>query len=203
MSNEHVLVLNQGYQPLYIEPWTDSVKKVKKKKAEVLSEISDRYLRDIHTFSDAEKMPVVIRLMYFMYPPSKGMNYDVKVGEPETLSRAGIWERDKHICQYCGKHLELNDMHWDHILPESKGNPDSWMNLVCACSKCNTKKKDRTPEEAGMKLIRKPYVPLVTKKKISHKRSEVFNFIKKLKDMKNVTGKDWLSYIYMHVPLEK
>jgi len=200
---EHVLVLNQGGDFLYVEPWTDSIKKIKKKKAEVLAELSDKYLRDVHTFADAEKMPIVIRLMYFMYPPNKGVFFDLREGQTEVVSRAGIWERDKHMCQYCGKHLELSDMHWDHIYPQSLGGVDSWYNLVCACSKCNTKKKNKTLEEARMKLIRKPYAPIVTKKKISRKRQEVMNFIKRMKGMKNIVGKEgWLSYIYMNVPLE-
>lgn len=197
----NVLVLNQGYVPLYVEPWTDSIRKVKKKKAEVLSHIEDHYLQ---SFKDADRMPVVIRLLYFMYPPNKGVNFSEREGTvPDRPSRHDIWERDKHTCQYCGKALELSDMSWDHVIPQDQGGKNTWYNLVCSCSKCNTKKKNRTPEEANMRLIQKPYIPMNVKRKTSRKRSEVCNFIRKIKEMKNVTGKEWLSYIYMHVPLEE
>ena len=64
----------------------------------------------------------------------------------------GILERDKHICQYCGP-----DGHKattiDHVLPKSRGGGSNPGNLVAACFKCNQKKGDRTPDEAGMPLI--------------------------------------------------
>jgi 5-methylcytosine-specific restriction endonuclease McrA len=45
------------------------------------------------------------------------------------------------------------------VIPKSRGGEDTWENLVCACVECNNKKGDRTPEEAGMRLLRKPRKP--------------------------------------------
>jgi hypothetical protein len=57
---------------------------------------------------------------------------------------------------YCGEKFHGADLTLDHIIPKSRGGDGSWHNLVCACKKCNHRKADRTPEEAGMKLLRRP-----------------------------------------------
>ena len=47
----------------------------------------------------------------------------------------------------------------DHVIPRSRGGKNDWLNLVTACKKCNQKKGNKTPEEAGMPLLKKPIVP--------------------------------------------
>ena len=73
-----------------------------------------------------------------------------------TVSRKEVLKRDKSTCQYCGstKHLTL-----DHVIPTSKGGKSSWDNVVTACEKCNNRKSDRTPQQAGMTLKTIPKVP--------------------------------------------
>jgi hypothetical protein len=73
-------------------------------------------------------------------------------------TRHMVFRRDRHACQYCGRRGELT---LDHVMPQSRGGPDTWENLVSACQPCNQRKANRTPEEAGMKLAAKPrrYVP--------------------------------------------
>ncbi|NLV44847.1 MAG: HNH endonuclease [Candidatus Hydrogenedentes bacterium] len=79
---------------------------------------------------------------------------------PEVrLSRRNIFARDKNVCQYCGHKFPRTDLTIDHIVPRSRGGSDSWENLVLACSQCNLKKRDLTPDEAEMPLIRKPVSP--------------------------------------------
>jgi hypothetical protein len=34
-----------------------------------------------------------------------------------------------------------------------------WENVVAACRRCNAKKEDRTPSEAGFRLSRQPFAP--------------------------------------------
>lgn len=75
------------------------------------------------------------------------------------LSRRNVFERDQHKCQYCGRRLPKTELTLDHVLPRSRGGRDTWDNLVLACLKCNLKKSNRTPEEAGMRLTRAPRVP--------------------------------------------
>ena len=67
----------------------------------------------------------------------------------------GVLRRDQHICAYCGGRADTVD----HILPRCRGGGDTWFNLVAACQSCNGLKGDRTPQEAGMTMIRKAFEP--------------------------------------------
>jgi 5-methylcytosine-specific restriction endonuclease McrA len=75
------------------------------------------------------------------------------------LTRRNLMLRDSHQCQYCGQQPPLRDLNIDHVLPRSRGGIDSWENLVTACRFCNLRKGRRTPEEANMRLARRPFRP--------------------------------------------
>lgn len=125
-----VLVLNATYEPINITSWKRAIILLVKEKAIVISE-------------------KVIRLIdYVRVPVSKIMQ-----AKP---SRAMIYKRDGHKCQYCGSTRGLTI---DHVVPRSRGGDDSWNNLVVACSKCNTFKANKLLEHTGMKLMRKPFAP--------------------------------------------
>ncbi len=85
------------------------------------------------------------------------------VSNPERLwkvppvNRREVFRRDNHICQYCGSAKKLTI---DHVIPRSKGGPHSWDNVVAACELCNSRKGDRTPQEANMSLKTKPKAPI-------------------------------------------
>lgn len=70
-------------------------------------------------------------------------------------SKRNVLARDKHKCQYCGTKADTID----HVTPKSKGGRNGWLNTVAACKPCNTKKDNKTPEQAGMTLRKKPYQP--------------------------------------------
>ena len=74
-------------------------------------------------------------------------------------SRSSIFKRDGYMCLYCGKILSRAELTLDHILPKSKGGVSSWLNLVSCCKTCNTLKANRTPAEAGLKLLKQPRIP--------------------------------------------
>lgn len=77
-----------------------------------------------------------------------------------TVTREKIFLRDRCICAYCAKRFDIRDLEAEHIMPKSRGGAWSWTNLVAACTICNQiKKKNMTPEEAGMPLTYLPYVP--------------------------------------------
>lgn len=80
-------------------------------------------------------------------------------GYKPPLSQHLLFKRDRHTCAYCGDKFHKTDLTRDHIIPSSRGGRNSWMNLVTACFHCNCRKDNRTPEEAGMKLLYVPYVP--------------------------------------------
>ena len=94
-------------------------------------------------------VPRVIRLM----------GYDRLPAQTVKLNRRNLFARDRNTCQYCGRHFPTSELSIDHVLPRSLGGGDSWENLVCACIKCNARKGGRTPEQARMKLIRRPVMP--------------------------------------------
>lgn len=82
-------------------------------------------------------------------------NYD----RPPALTREKLIQRDRNMCAYCAQVFKDDLLEMEHIHPESRGGPTSWMNLVSACRACNSFKRDRRPEEAGMQLHFLPYTP--------------------------------------------
>ncbi len=75
------------------------------------------------------------------------------------LTNKALFTRDGHVCMYCGNTFTQHHLTRDHIVPVSRGGPDSWSNCVTACSDCNHKKGNRTPEEWGQLLLAVPFVP--------------------------------------------
>ncbi len=94
-------------------------------------------------------VPRIIRTIVYDKIPIRGV----------VLTRRNIYLRDCNFCQYCGKHFAPSELNLEHVLPKSRGGTTTWTNVVCSCIKCNSKKGDKTPAEAGMKLIRKPFMP--------------------------------------------
>jgi 5-methylcytosine-specific restriction endonuclease McrA len=78
------------------------------------------------------------------------------------FSRMNILLRDGYTCQYCGSQMRRWQLNIDHVLPRSRGGLTTWENVVASCVKCNLSKGGRTPEEAGMRLLKKPARPQST-----------------------------------------
>ena len=70
-----------------------------------------------------------------------------------------LFRRDNYLCMYCGNKFSHYELTRDHVHPRSRGGKDIWENVVAACKRCNHFKADRTPEEAGMKLLAIPFIP--------------------------------------------
>lgn len=77
-------------------------------------------------------------------------------------NRGLVLERDEYLCQYCNRRLTFREATIDHIVPRSRGGKNHWSNCVTACKTCNRRKDNKTPEEAGMRLLRRPGLPTVT-----------------------------------------
>ena len=75
------------------------------------------------------------------------------------LENCFLFRRDQNLCMYCGNGFAASDLSRDHVLPLSRGGRDSWTNVVTSCRRCNNRKADRTPEEAGMHLLAVPFAP--------------------------------------------
>lgn len=139
----HVLVLNQDYQALSVCSVERAAVLVMLHKAELVAAQSGRALRSART---QFPWPSVVRLKSYVRVPYRRV----------LLTRRNVLRRDRHRCQYCGSPDRLT---LDHVLPKSRGGPDTWENLVAACVPCNNRKGNRTPEEARMALACRPFRP--------------------------------------------
>jgi hypothetical protein len=141
----HVLVLDASETPLS----TTTILR-----AEALTKLgtgADRavILETAHMDGDGADVPAVIKLTNLVDGFIKSV----------ALASARVFFRDDHTCQYCGEQKPVRELTLDHVFPKSRGGDSSWENLTTACKKCNNKKADRTPEEAGMKLLSLPAQP--------------------------------------------
>ncbi|MCF7978809.1 MAG: HNH endonuclease [Chromatiaceae bacterium] len=75
------------------------------------------------------------------------------------LSNRTLFQRDDHLCMYCGGRFSPRYLSRDHVRPVSKGGQDDWNNVVTACVRCNNYKAGRTPEDAQMQLLAVPFAP--------------------------------------------
>ncbi len=75
------------------------------------------------------------------------------------LTRKNLMIRDDYQCQYCLKRPLTRELNIDHVHPRSRGGEDTWENLVVACRVCNLRKGWKTPDEANMRLARRPTRP--------------------------------------------
>lgn len=103
----------------------------------------------IHTVTYPVCVPKVIVLHVYDRLPRKEIRF----------TRYNIFERDNNTCQYCARRFDRRDLNLDHVLPRDRGGAMEWENIVCSCIPCNTRKANRLPHEAGMRLIRKPQRP--------------------------------------------
>ena len=76
-----------------------------------------------------------------------------------SFSRRNLMRRDRHQCQYCGIKPGIHELSIDHVMPRSRGGRSTWENCVLACRRCNRKKRNRTPIQAGMRLLAEPRAP--------------------------------------------
>lgn len=141
-----VLLLDYKNKPLRICSWKRALRLLLKGKAQCAKSI--RNIEDYLSI-DNTQIPKVIRL-----------NYDVAVPNAELpFCRENVFVRDEYTCQYCGKKFRASDLTLDHVYPKSRFGPDIWENIVACCKECNQFKADKTPKEAGMKLLRRPFRP--------------------------------------------
>ena len=96
-------------------------------------------------------------------PPILVLNKQIRVKYQKHVpySKTNIGTRDNWSCQYCGIKLRRNEISIDHIIPRSRGGKNTFENCVCCCKTCNNKKDNKTPTEARMVLLSKPYSPTI------------------------------------------
>jgi 5-methylcytosine-specific restriction endonuclease McrA len=139
------LVLNATFEPLCVVPSRRALVLVLTEKAVALHGTG----AVIHSERLSLEEPSVVRLQRFVRVPFP---------RRRSLNRRAVFIRDDHTCQYCGAPADS----LDHVIPRSRGGEHSWENVVAACSRCNTHKRDRLLHETSMHLLRAPRVPKMT-----------------------------------------
>ena len=145
MPSTGTLLLDQSFYPIQFIDWKKAMTLFLTERAEVIEHHADV---DIRSAKQSFKLPKVLRL-FVTFKQKMHIRF----------SRHNIFYRDNGQCQYCGVAMRQGEFTLDHVLPSSRGGKTTWDNVVACCSKCNCKKGDKTPKEAGMKLAKKP-VPL-------------------------------------------
>lgn len=140
MTATAVALLNASYEPLGNVSFKHAVLMLFREVATVEEGHEERRI-------GPHPWPKVIRLV--RYVAATWMH------RPAGYSRTSVLRRDRHRCAYCGGCASTVD----HLLPASRGGEWSWLNTVAACGPCNARKANRTPQEAGMRLLFEPYVP--------------------------------------------
>ncbi len=140
--NGRVLLLNQTYEPLGTVSVARAIIMNLKDSVTVEEWDGDRVLRSAH---NEFRVPSVIRRRNYINVRRRR--------EASGMKRLRIYMRDKFRCQYCGEKKVAAELTLDHIMPRSRGGDNSPVNIVAACTQCNNRKSDRTPEEARMPLL--------------------------------------------------
>lgn len=151
-----VLLLNASYEPLSVIPNQRAIALWLRGRVEAATDEAV----PIRGGSQTLHLPTVLRLRRYVNVPQRGARW----------SRISVLRRDHYTCIYCGAQpgvwksgrvLMRTDFTLDHIIPRSRGGLNSWGNTACACPLCNQRKGDRTPHEAGMKMLWEPKTPRV------------------------------------------
>jgi 5-methylcytosine-specific restriction endonuclease McrA len=140
--NSRVLLLNQTYEPLGTVSVARAIIMIFKNAVSVEEWDGDRVL---HSVREEFPVPSVIRRREYINIRRRR--------EASGMKRLRIYMRDKFRCQYCGEKKGAGELTLDHIFPRSRGGENSPINIVTACTPCNNRKSNRTPEEARMPLL--------------------------------------------------
>lgn len=198
MNKQQVLKLNRLYYPINISPWHKAITdifsgaaypvdvsyeqtedgKINTSAIDSLTVVKTweeweilpirPYDEYVHTVKKIVRMPTVVICSRYEQIPYKRSVFPTK---------ENILKRDNYTCQYTGEKLPRDKVNIDHIMPVSRGGQNTWENMVCCSIEVNTRKADRTPREAGLKLIRPPVKPT---------NGNVFDFLRD----------EWASFVF-------
>lgn len=151
LENVRILVLNADFRPLGTVGWKRGVALAFEDGVNIVSYYDDKFVTD--TKGNRWKIPSVLRKVDYVNANRQAVRF----------TRKNVYIRDNYTCQYCGNEFGRDVLTYDHVVPRSlwkeSRSPTHWENVVTACWNCNSKKANRTPEQAGMRLKRKPFKP--------------------------------------------
>ena len=203
--NSSVLVLNRQYMAIHVVNVRRAFSLLINELAEVIHIEDGQYANyDFHSWREISELRAEFESRAAHEDWIRSVNFEIRVPrvlrllhydrvprQRVRLNRRNIFARDANQCQYCGKRFATSELSLDHVLPTCRGGETSWENLVCACVKCNVRKGGRTPQEAHMKLIKKPVRP---------KRSPLLTI--KLGNPKYASWKTFIDAAYWSVDLK-
>ena len=153
LNNLQALVVDLSEAPHRIVPWERAFTQAYKGKVDVLAS----YAATVASEGVRLELPSVVKLRRKL-PKVRG--------NALRFNPANVYLRDGYKCVYCPRPVMLppSKLTRDHVIPKSRwtGPPElmtDWENVVTACWECNQKKRNRTPEEAGMALRHRPIKP--------------------------------------------
>ena len=157
------LVLNRNWQPVNVATVARALTLVWNESARIVDP------RDYQTYAwsdwsrlapqDGEPFIRAARARFRAPEVISLVRYDRLPVGAVTFSRRNIFKRDHFTCQYCSVQPGAEELTIDHVLPRSQGGTSTWENCVLACVTCNKRKADRTPDQAGMRLKKRPVRP--------------------------------------------
>lgn len=171
MFSYHTLILTPWMAPHRVVSWERAMNMLVKGRIRVVDEYDDTLcriredrLRDFKPIAEAYRrrpgdglgdivvhVPSVVTLTSLTVTHKRGVKF----------SRVNVFVRDGFKCQYCGKRYTMRELNYDHVVPRRLGGKKAWENIVTSCYPCNDRKAGRTPEQAGMKLLKVPVRPKV------------------------------------------
>lgn len=168
-----VLALNRNYMAVHVISVRRAFCLLFKELAEVIHVENGQYLTyDFDGWREYSELKVELGDKRPEEDWIRAVNFDIQVPRVVRITtydrlpkntvkfnRRNIFLRDGHRCQYCGNRYSSPRLSLDHVMPKSRGGPDTWENIVCACLDCNVSKGGRTPQEAGMQLLQEPFKP--------------------------------------------
>ena len=184
LNMHRTLVLNADMQPLSWMPlstwsWQEAMTAVLQDRVVQLKTYDDIA---VHSANREFQVPAVVCLRQYHKRKSA------------AFTRYNLFLRDGFQCQYCAAKKPAKDLTFDHVLPRSRKGPATFENIVAACQSCNLRKGNRTPREAGMKLLRPPRIP---------SPHELDKIARKLARVQKELHQTWLDLLYWGADLEE
>jgi 5-methylcytosine-specific restriction endonuclease McrA len=167
LNRETVLILNRNWQAIHVKSPLEAMTMMYSDSATALDIRGEDYMVPLR-WNEWVELPIENEKDDFIQTVRGNIkipkvlvlcNYDKVPRKRPKFSPKAVWDRDQGTCQYTGQKLTLQNANIDHIIPRSRGGKTDWANCVLTHKEVNAKKADRTPEEAGLKLIRKPQDP--------------------------------------------
>ena len=157
------LVLNRNWQPVNVATVSRALTMLWNESARVVDPV-DYQTYDWQDWlklrpSDDELFIQAVRFRLRVPEVVTLTGYDELPAASVTFSRRNIYKRDHYTCQYCGHQPGSEELTIDHVVPRAQDGESRWDNCVLACVTCNKRKADRTPEQAAMRLRKRPVQP--------------------------------------------